>query len=166
MKKLLVAMLLLYPLSAVAQTYEWTDHQGGVHFTDDRNRIPKKYRKKVRVLGENTGQPLISETTSGKKKSSKGEEAEKEKGKNLYGGKDETAWRNEFKSARGAVQRTEADISELRGRLADTSNMSRSEYLTLQATLNHLQSRLDGQQQKLDQLQESADKAGVPAEIR
>lgn len=165
MKKLLVALLLVYPLSAMAQTFEWTDQHGDIHFTDDRGKIPKKYRKKARTIGDDSGQPLISETTEpAKKKGAKGEAAEK--GKNLYGGKDEAAWRNEFKSAKGAVERTKADIAEVRGRLADTSNMSRSEYLTLQATVNHLQSRLDGQQKKLDQLQDSADSAGVPAEFR
>jgi hypothetical protein len=165
MKKLLVALLLAYPLSAMAQTFEWTDQHGDIHFTDDRGKIPKKYRKRARTLGDDSGQPVISETTEPtKKKGAKGEDAGQ--GKNLYGGKDEAAWRNEFKGAKGAVQRTKADIAEVRGRLADTSNMSRSEYLSLQATVNHLQSRLEGQQKKLDQLQESADKAGVPADFR
>jgi hypothetical protein len=147
------------------QTYEWTDKQGDVHFTDDRGKIPKKYRKKVRVLGDDSGQPIISETTEpAQKKGSKGAPAEK--GKTLYGGRDEASWRNDFKNAKGAIQQTESTIAELRGRLADTSKMSRGEYLSIQATLNHLQSRLDGEQKKLDQLEQSADRAGVPAELR
>lgn len=168
MKKLLVAMLLLYPLSALAQTYEWTDQQGNIHFTDDRGNIPKKYRKKAKVLGEDSGQPVISETTEPAKGKGKGEEGEKEKGKgkSLYGGRDESAWRNDFRASKSAVQQTESEIAELNKRLGDTSKMSRSEYLTIQATITHLQSRLETQQKKLEQLNQAADRAGVPAELR
>jgi hypothetical protein len=168
MKKLLVAMLLLYPLSALAQTYEWTDRSGTVHFTEDLGKVPKKYRKKVKVIGDDTGEPRVTETTEPTKGKSAREAGgkEKEKEKKLYGGKDEAAWRNDFRNARRAVQQTESDLSDQTGRLADTSKMSRSEYLGIQSTIGFLKGRLAGQRQRLDQLQESADRAGVPAEFR
>ena len=63
MKKLLVLLLLLYPLSAVAVTYEWTDEKGTVNFTEDLGNVPKKYRKKVKVLGaDEGGAPQIIES--------------------------------------------------------------------------------------------------------
>jgi hypothetical protein len=165
MKKLLVAMLLLYPLSALAQTYEWTDERGTVNFTEDLGKVPKKYRKKVKVFGgEESDAPqttLITEPVKGKPK---GDEAQK--GKRLYGDKDESAWRNEFSAARSDLQRTESELAELRGRLSDTSKMPRAEYLAIQSTIKRDESRLKDLQKKLDQLRESADRAGVPMEFR
>ena len=168
MKKLLVAMLLLYPLSALAQTYEWTDQRGTVNFTEDLGKVPKKYRKKVKVIGgEETGAPqtTVLEPEKGKGKA-KVKDDDSAKGKKLFGGKDETAWHKEFQSAKGELQQTEASLAELKGRLGDTSKMSRSEYLSVQSSIKNLEFRLQQQQKKLDLLGESADRLGVPQEYR
>jgi hypothetical protein len=164
MKKLLVALLVLYPLSAFAVTYEWTDEHGTVNFTEDLGKVPKKFRKRAKVLGgeDSTPQTTILPETSAEKP--KGEEGQK--AKKLYGGRDEVAWRKDFISVRRELQQAEADVAELRGRLNDTSRMSRSEYLAIQNTINHNEVRVRGLQKKLDLLQDSADRAGVPAEFR
>jgi len=164
MKKLLVMMLLLYPLSSSAFTYQWTDDRGTVNFTEDLGKVPKKYRKKVKVSGGEDGAPqttVISEPESGKAKG-----ATPLQGKKLYGGKDESGWRNEFLSTRGNLQQAESDLAELRGRLGDTSKMSRSEYLSIQNSIKHGESRQQQLKKKLDLLQESADRIGVPDEFR
>jgi len=164
MKKLLVALLLLYPLSAVALTYEWTDENGTVNFTEDLGKVPKKYRKKAKVLGaEENGPQTTIESGEPAKKTKPEAAGEKKK---LYGGKDGQSWRKEFAAAKGQVKATESQLADLRGRLADTSKMSRGEYLSIQNTIKHNETILKGQQQKLDELQESADRAGVPAEFR
>jgi hypothetical protein len=165
MKKLLVAMLLLYPLSALAVTYEWTDDRGTVNFTEDLGKVPKKYRKKAKVLdGEDSGAPqstVIGEPAKGKAKSD-----EPPKGKKLYGGKDENAWRSEFVTATGDLQHAEAGLQVLRGRLADTSKMTRGEYLSIQSSIKNEEARVQQMQKKLDLLQQSADRLGVPMEFR
>jgi hypothetical protein len=41
---IIVALLWLFQASAVAAIYKWKDDQGKLHFTDDRSKIPLKYR--------------------------------------------------------------------------------------------------------------------------
>lgn len=165
MKKLLVMMLLLYPLSALAGTYQWTDERGTVNFAEDLGKVPKKYRKKAKLLdGEVSGTPQITVTGEPTSGTPKGEGAKKVK--KLYGGKDENAWRNEFRAAANNRQQAETELAELQGRLSDTSKMSRTEYLTLQHTKKHIENRIQLLQKKHDQLRESADRLGVPMELR
>jgi len=165
MKKLLVVMLLLYPLSALAVTYEWTDESGTVNFAEDLGKVPKKYRKKARTVGDTGGAPEITEITEPVKGKPKGDGEQNGK-KQLYAGKDENAWRKEFLASKYGVQQSESELSDLRGRLTDTSKMSRSEYLAIQNTIKNAESRLEQQQKRADQLRESADRLGVPMQWR
>jgi len=160
MKKLLVVLLLLYPLSASAVTYEWTDESGTVNFTEDLGNVPKKYRKKAKVLGaDESGTPQIIENTEPVK--GKPRDAGNVKEKKAPGAKEEAALSNEYRSAKANLDATEQEIVELRARMEDTSKMSRSEYLTLQNTLKQDEFRVQDQRKKVDQLREKADKAGV-----
>ena len=174
MKRLLVAMLLLYPLSALAQTYQWTDDRGTVNFTEDLGKVPKKYRKKLKMLEGADTSPQSTAIPEQEKAKPKGEEGSKAisrgeeapKAKRLFGGKDENTWRREFAVANGELQQTESELAELRRQLNDTSKMSRSEYLTIQNTVRSYESRLPQQKKKLELLRESADRLGVPKQYR
>ena len=165
MKKLLVVLLLLYPMSALAQTYEWTDEKGTVNFTEDLGNVPKKYRKKVKLLdsGESAApqSTVMPEPVKGRVK---GDETRREK--KLYGGRDESSWRNEFLTVTGDLGKIEAELADLRARMGDTSKMSRSEYVMLQNSIKNDESRLQQQRKRLDQLRDSADRFGVPTELR
>lgn len=164
MKRLLVMMLLLYPMSAAAETYQWTDEQGTLNFAEDLGRVPKKFRKKARRLGaEESGVPQVTETTEQLQGKSKSVEDPKAK---LYGGKNESAWRRDFVVANLDLQQSEAELADLRRRLIDTSKMSRSEYLNIQASIKHSESRLEQRKKRLDLLTESAGRLGVPMEWR
>lgn len=49
MNQLLIAVLILAGAAAAeAQTYQWTDDNGVISFSDDLNAVPTKYRSKVR----------------------------------------------------------------------------------------------------------------------
>ncbi|KAB0670227.1 DUF4124 domain-containing protein [Oryzomonas sagensis] len=50
MKRLLI-ILLLAASAAQAETYEWTDREGTVHFSESRAEIPAPYRKSATPLG-------------------------------------------------------------------------------------------------------------------
>ena len=161
MKKLLVLLLLLYPLSAVAVTYEWTDEKGTVNFTEDLGNVPKKYRKKVKVLGaEESGTPQVIIENSESAKNKQKELAAPKEQKPLHP-KAEATLRNDYGTAKANLKATEQDVNDLRARLADTSKMSRSEYLALQNTLKQSEFRLQEQRKKLEQLRANAEKAGV-----
>ncbi|HJV35344.1 DUF4124 domain-containing protein [Geomonas sp.] len=168
MKKLIVALILLYALPVLAETYEWTDQQGTVHFTEDLGSIPKKYRKKAKVVGGDESAPEVTISNEPAKGAAKAEPKgdEGDKPKKLYGGKDEAAWRTAFRNANYEVQQTETELATLQGRMNDTSKMSRSEYLAVQNTIKHTEVRLQEARQKLDALQATANRAGVPPEFR
>ena len=163
MKKLLVMLLLLYPLSATAVTYEWTDEAGTVNFTEDFGNVPKKYRKKVKVLGaEESGAPLIIESAE----PAKGKTRDGGTPQDKKGGKEEAALRKEYTSAKINLQATEQDIVELRSRLGDTSKMSRSEYLAIQNTLKQMEFRAQEQKKKVNELLDNAAKAGIALDAK
>ena len=161
MKKLLVLLLLMYPLSALAVTYEWTDQSGTINFTEDLGKVPKKYRKKVKILGADEGgaPQVIDEPVKGKAK-----ETAAPKEKNAPGGKGETGLRGEYAVAKANLQATEDELVDLRRRVGDTSKMSRSEYLSLSNTIKQEEFRVQEQKRKLESLREAARKAGVALE--
>jgi hypothetical protein len=163
MKKLLVLLLLLYPLSALAVTYEWTDQHGTVNFADDLGNVPKKYRKKAKVIGaEDSGVPQVTETTEPLKGKAKTEEA---KGK-LYDGKDEKTWHKDLLAAKNELLRADSDLKDLRARLNDTSKMSRSEYLSITTTIKNSEIKVQQLQKKLNDMRDTAERLGVPGDIR
>jgi hypothetical protein len=166
MKRLLVVMLLLFPLTAMAETYQWTDEHGTVHFAEDLGKVPKKFRKKARVIREETGTPQtmeLGEEKPGEKPKAAEDTQQKKK---VYAGKDENTWRREFGSARRELQFAETQLSELQGRLNDTSRMSRSEYMQIQNTIKQQEIHVQGMRRNLEHLEESADRAGVPRDLR
>ncbi|UFS69673.1 DUF4124 domain-containing protein [Geomonas sp. RF6] len=169
MKKWLVAAILLYALPLIAQTYEWTDERGTVNFTEDLGKVPPKYRKKAKLIGEESGAPQVTEETEpakGKGAEGKGKGSEARAEKKVYGGKDEKVWREEFGRANADLKAAEKDEAELRARISDTSRMSRTEYLTIQNSLKHAEFRVQDLKKKLDQLNARADKADLPGDLR
>ncbi|WP_224962008.1 DUF4124 domain-containing protein [Geomonas subterranea] len=164
MKRLLVLLLLLYPLSAVAETYQWTDERGTVNFADELGQVPKKYRKKARRLGDEGAAPVVNEERGVEPAKAKPDEAQA--GKKVYGGKDEAAWRREFLQAEFNLKNAESDLATLKGRLSDTSRMNRSDYLSIQNSIRYAEDRVQAQQKRLDQLRETADRLGVPQDFR
>lgn len=53
MKKLTLFLLLLAP-AAHAETYQWTDSAGTIHFSESLAAVPASYRKSAKPLGINT----------------------------------------------------------------------------------------------------------------
>ena len=44
---LLLTILIAFASLSYAEVYKWTDEKGGVHFTDDYNQVPQKYRNRI-----------------------------------------------------------------------------------------------------------------------
>lgn len=169
MKKWLVAAILLYALPLIAQTYEWTDDRGTTSFTEDLGKVPSKYRKKAKVVGaDESGAPQVTEEAAPVKEKGepKGKGAEAREEKKVYAGKDEKAWHTDFVTVTAELKSSEQDMRDLQSRLADTSRMSRTEYLSIQTSLRHAEFRSKELNKKLEALNSQADKAGVPAELR
>lgn len=177
MRSIFVAIILLFAVPALAETYKWVDDKGTVNFADDLGSVPKKYRKKVKVLGGDEGNAPqvteIDEPTKGKVKGEDKKDNPKEsvaagkegKKKVVYGGKDEAAWKADFGKLKADIKASEEQLNDTRTRMNDSSKMSRSEYLSLQYTVKDIEHRLTELRKKLDALNESAAKAGVPPEL-
>lgn len=169
--------LILFAVPVTAATYKWVDDKGTVNFTEDYGKIPKKYRKKAKVVGEEGSAPPatieIKEEPKAKQKTTDGEtpkvEDSKEKqGKKkvLYDGKDGDVWKTDLGKLRADLKAAEDQLVETRGRMNDTSKMSRTEYLSLYNSIKDMENRVLVLRKKLDTLNEAAAKAGVPADLR
>jgi hypothetical protein len=164
--------MMLFTMPALAVTYEWEDAQGTVNFTEDLGNVPKKYRMKARIVGdeepspaevkEGMVKPAPKQQTQGNKE---GTPVAKPADKQVYGGKDAAAWKAEFAAVNADLRAGEKQLVELRSRLNDTSGMSRTEYLSIQNTIKNLESNLLERRKKLNALKQEAEKAGVPADL-
>lgn len=175
---LLGSVTLLCAGSAFAETYIWEDAAGTIHFTEDLTRVPAKYRKKVRVRGDVSSEASIKpeeESQAGETQAASSAPAKtenpkitegREKSEVRYGGKSGDEWRQDFAYLKADLRSTTDQISELNGRLADTSAMSRSDYLNIYSSLKSLQLHKSEVEKKLDALGQAASNAGVPAEFR
>jgi hypothetical protein len=170
-------LAILFSGAASAETYMWEDATGTVNFTEDLSQVPKKYRKKVQVRGDLSAptaeqppaatEPGAAKSSSGPVSSDAGKPSgNKEKKDILYGGKSGEEWRRDFAYLRADKKSTDDQIAEMNGRLADTSQMSRSDYLNINSTLKSLQLHMAEVGRKLDALSQAAARAGVPEEFR
>lgn len=171
-------LTLLFAGSALAETYMWEDATGTVNFAEDLSQVPKKYRKKVQVRGDlsaPTPEPSSAATDPGAAKSASSGPASSDAGKPgggsekkdlRYGGKSGEEWRRDFAYLKADLRSTDDQIAEMNGRLADTSQMSRADYLNINSTLKSLQLHKIEVGKKLDAVSQAASKAGVPAEFR
>ena len=172
MRAVLILSVFFFAVPVFAVTYEWTDDAGTVNFTEDLGSVPKKYQKKVKVLGGEESTPEITDiennsagkTTSDEGKG-KGEAKETARKPAVYGGKSETAWKNDYGKLSADVKASEDQLNQLNSRLSDSGKMSRSEYLSIQYTIKNTESKLNDQRKKLEAFKASADKEGVPSSL-
>jgi Domain of unknown function (DUF4124) len=65
MKSILILIaMLLFAGPVFADTYVWEDAHGTVNFADELGKVPKAYRKKVKIFGEE--EPPPQEKSEGK----------------------------------------------------------------------------------------------------
>ena len=169
---ILCISMLLFAVPVVAETYTWEDDQGTVNFAEDLGNVPKKYRKKVKVVGEEELPPPEANGGEGKPAVKGKTEAAREpmeKGpagqQAVYGGKDAKTWKFEFMSLDADVKAAEKQLVEIRNRMKDTSGMSRTEYLSIQNTIKSLELSVLERRKKLGDLKKEAETAGVPADL-
>lgn len=175
----LTALFLFIALPAFADIYKWVDERGTINFTEDLGKVPPKYRKKATVIPQNApaaaevtetvvekgAKVPTPETAEPKDAAGKPQPAKQEK-KAVYGGKDENAWKAEFARVRGDIRMFEEELAGRKAKLTKTDKMSRAEYLGIQSEVKRIEEKLADLKGKLSALTESAQKAGVPPELR
>lgn len=94
---------------AEAATYRWVDDRGIIHFTDNPENIPVKYRKKVRELPSVTGTPQQPSAATPPEAAPE-PASPTEKAAPLYGGLTESEWREKFTSLRQELKTLEEGL--------------------------------------------------------
>jgi hypothetical protein len=169
----IVLVLVMFACPAVcAETFEWIDDQGVVHFTDDLNKIPANIRKKMQIktpaAGDSGGtaveksQPPVIAVPPPEIKEL------------LYGGYNEHWWRSRFTAAQGEIKKSQ-DLLEVkkqslvelhRKRVIFQKPSDREAYFALDAEISGDEEKIKTLQAQFAVLQAEADTVGVPQEWR
>ena len=171
---ILAGAVLVFGTIAWATVYEWIDNQGVVHLTDDPVRVPEAYRKTMKKRDINpelntipgSGEQSRSQTMGGP--SSRDQEFE------LLGGHNKGWWQFAFREARDSIAELDAKIAAQkqalerlhRQRILYQKSSDRVAYYELKDEIEANEVQLKESQKKLDDLEGSADAAGVPQDWR
>jgi len=173
----LLVLLQLTALPVYAAFYQWTDDQGVVHFTDDRDKIPKQYRNRAK-------EPRIPKGTAPAPARAPAPAPAPQPAPELSpqvleqlarpGGHDESWWRGRFAALRrelkgledGLLQKQEKLIELRRERRIYSRTRDREAVNAMDAEITGDEVRIAQLRRQLEELELDAAKAGVPAEWR
>jgi hypothetical protein len=165
---ILLIGIMVMAAAARADTFEWSDSQGGVHFTDDFDNIPARYKSKARKVDV---EPVLQKE---EQTSEPAAESETQTTENLYGGHDELWWRSSFKGLRDEMKTIQEGLPEKRDKLDElrrklyifSKPSGRIAYNGMYKEIKNDEARIVELQKKLADLDNEAAKAGVPLEWR
>lgn len=166
----LALLLLLQTATSIAGTsfYKWSDADGVVHFTDDRNKIPAGFRLKARPL--DLGEPEPAAAGNARPPSSPREPASA----SLADGHSEQWWRQRFaalreriKALQDALPAKQTQLAELRRqRTLYQRSRDREAMNALEASIAADQTAIGELRDQLEALDQDAARAAVPSEWR
>jgi hypothetical protein len=119
-----VFLVFISPLYAGA-IYKWTDEKGGVHFSDDLNKVPAAYRDRVEVeewedTQKTEGPPPVSIQTPSQKTG--------EVTTDIYG-QDEIYWKRRVRPWKERLQEANDSYSKAQGKFSEKSEeLSRKKF--------------------------------------
>ena len=175
---LLSLMVLIAATQVSAETYKWIDDRGTLNFTEDYSQIPKKYRKKARMIGDvGVNSPDVSSENAGESKQEWNGKASAESGQAVatgkqekkivaYGGKNGDEWKGEFGKMNDEIKSVEDRIAQRRAKLSNPEKLTRAQYLGTEYEIKDLQTNLEELRDRRNALDEAASRAGVPYELR
>ena len=177
-RSLLLALALALAAPAFGDTYSWLDDKGTMHFTEDLSRVPKKYRKKMRVQSDlspsaeetspqtgdgrmsSSGTPLRSAGSSG------GATSIEPGSRRLYGGKSEEVWRNDIGRYETELLRLEGSLTQLKQQITAPSGLSREQVAALTKEYNENRAAYNRTYAEYSDLLDAARKAGLSVEMK
>jgi hypothetical protein len=183
MRFTLLLVILVFSFSGLsnADTYQWTDNQGVVNFTDNPDNVPKKYRTKIKVTpsvdsAKDTQNSANTVTSVGPDKKSEVTSTTPAApvGTKLYGGHDEVWWKSRYSSLRGEMKNIQdnlpakrTDLEQLRRKLTlYTYSRNRVAYQEKLAEIQRDEARIKVLTDQLAGLDTEAATAGVPFDWR
>jgi hypothetical protein len=162
---ILLTGILVMCAVAHATTYEWTDNQGGLHFTDNLDKVPAKYLKRVRKVDV---QPVIQQPSQPPQQSIA------PAAQNIFGGHDEMWWRSSFKALRDDMKSIQDGLPGKKEKLAELRRKFsifnkpgfRRASNDLDAEISDDDAQITNLKKQLADLDDAATRAGVPQEWR
>ncbi len=172
---LLLALLILLPLSVNAEFYRWTDDEGVIHVTDDPTNIPQKYWEEGKFKKEEVKPaPSEREAEQPAMPTAVGQPAEEKA--EMYGDQPLDWWKSKFEELKtnisdseGTLEREKNFISVYEGGLRYGKVYSRdeiSQYENYKNDISSLEEKIKNIKSELVELQRKATTYGVPRNIR
>jgi hypothetical protein len=178
MKKLAIILcFVLAATGAVAATYQWTDKEGVVHYTDNPDRISPQYQQKALERDVTPLQPLKSETPRPEPAASPSPPPAVT-GEGLYCGAGAAVWQKRFKNLRDerrnldeALPEMEKELKRLRIKsLSRTGSegyyTSKKQYVEQAEQFKLIQARSEDLDKRIADLEMEAARCGVPLHLR
>lgn len=172
----LVALAWLLAWPAAAEVYRWTDAQGGVHYSSDRNDVPESQREAARANAGGTGRgavmripakpaPPPAAPTAPPPATPVGQPEPEGGAAEVIGGRNEAGWRGAAQQYRDAIERLEQQAGEctagaFRHSAGAGGRAEREE--TAADACGRIQRELQTNRRWLESLEEDAHRAGVP----
>jgi hypothetical protein len=158
-----MAMAMAMATAALGEVYEWTDSQGGVHFTDNADKIPAKYRNKAR---QKELQPVIEIRDEPAQAVSQPAQSTP----SPYGDHNETWWRDSYSALRNEIKHIQDNLPYKREKLTQLRRKreiyqkpsGRIAYYDMIKEIERDETRVKELQKELADLDVKAAKAGVP----
>jgi hypothetical protein len=170
-----VGVALMLAIQAGAETYTWTDDNGTFNFTDDMSLVPQKYRKNVgkrndvdvQAPASSLAVPDVKEKgTPAKKDTGSGLPSYVDNGGDIYEGKKAEVWQQQMRPLFAEVKRLEQELEQLESQLKNPVGMSREQYDKIPQLFKETQGRYKDALKKYNDLNDAANRAGLPAEFR
>ena len=172
---LVAGLLLAVPL--MAETYSWVDGQGTVNFTDDYSQIPRQYRNKAKRLESVDVAPSPEVQAPESENSGTANKTLKEAGakgpavtvtaspEQVYGDKKAAEWQREFQERNAELERLDAKVKEA-NEFKKRPPVYGPELVDLNKRLREAVQEYNESVKRYNELNNAANKAGVPAEFR
>jgi len=162
----MLGLIVAVAVEVPAATYQWEDSKGGMHFTDNPDSIPKKYRGKVRKLESiaPTATTIVPDTAAEQPASPVPADR----------AQDETVWRQRYASIRGElasirerIATKKETLQELRRQRTLFHKVSdRLAYNDLEREIGQDEARISQLEKELADLDVEAAREAVPLEWR
>ncbi|MCM0083199.1 DUF4124 domain-containing protein [Geomonas sp. Red32] len=168
--------LLVLSASGIAEAafYRWVDGNGVVHFTDNKDNIPAKFRKKATRLKLLDEPSVNAKPATPPQTPAPSPVAAPPAGPELYGDHDQAWWRNRFTTMKGQIQAAKDRLAENQTKLVELRRKrviyqrtrDREAYNTMNESIAAEEENLSKLVANGEALTQEADRAGVPAEWR
>jgi hypothetical protein len=176
MKSLILILLLALPLAAGAATYSWTDEAGTVHFTDNPGSVPKKFRKKIRLIDNEQALPPVTVPEQKTEESRQIPVTAPAQPNSIttapvskttrFGEHTAEEWQKMFRTLRDQITTIEQQFEQIKREAGDGKSMlTRQQIDELNAQNKKLYGEHEALRLRFNRLVEEANAAGLPPEF-